>query len=127
MTREEAIDIIKCLAWHTRPDEEDVEQAIKALEQEEPCEDWRDIPSSEMTIEQARQAVRELRKYVLDNYLLSDSGDAVSRKAVLEALRTMYDTHIIETEDGDEYIDYNDTVYEIEKLPPVTPQPKEMM
>ena len=34
MTREEAIDIIKCLAWHTRPDEEDVEQAIKALEQE---------------------------------------------------------------------------------------------
>lgn len=38
MTREEAIDIIKCLAWHTRPDEEDIEQAIKALEQE-PCED----------------------------------------------------------------------------------------
>ena len=53
--------------------------------------------------------------------------DAIRRQAVLEALRTMYDTHIIETEDGDEYIDYNDTVYEIEKLPPVTPQPKEMM
>ena len=34
MTREEAIDIIKCLAWHTRPSEEDIEQAIKALEQE---------------------------------------------------------------------------------------------
>ena len=34
MTREEAIDIIKCLAWHTRPDKESVEQAIKALEQE---------------------------------------------------------------------------------------------
>ena len=34
MTREKAIDIIRCLAWHTRPDEEDVEQAIKALEQE---------------------------------------------------------------------------------------------
>ena len=39
MTREEAIDIIKCLAWHTRPDEEDVERAIKALEQQ-PCEDY---------------------------------------------------------------------------------------
>ena len=38
MTREEAIDIIKCLAWHTRPNEEDVEQAIKTLEQE-PCSD----------------------------------------------------------------------------------------
>lgn len=34
MTNEEAIDIIKCLAWHTRPNEEDIEQAIKALEQE---------------------------------------------------------------------------------------------
>lgn len=34
MTREEAIDIIKCLAWHTRPDEKDIEQAIKTLEQE---------------------------------------------------------------------------------------------
>ena len=34
MTKEEAIDVIKSLAWHTRPNEEDVEQAIKALEQE---------------------------------------------------------------------------------------------
>lgn len=34
MTKENAIDIIKCLAWHTRPSEEDVEQAIKTLEQE---------------------------------------------------------------------------------------------
>ena len=31
MLREEAIDIIKCLAWHTRPNEKDVEQAIKTL------------------------------------------------------------------------------------------------
>lgn len=34
MTNNEAIDIIKCLAWHTRPNEEDIEQAIKALEQQ---------------------------------------------------------------------------------------------
>lgn len=34
MRNEEAIDIIKCLAWHTRPNEEDIEQAIQALEQE---------------------------------------------------------------------------------------------
>jgi hypothetical protein len=33
----------------------------KALEQE-PCDDWYDIPSDEMTFEQARQAVRDLRK-----------------------------------------------------------------
>ena len=32
MTREEAIDIVKCLAWHDlRPSEEDIEQAIEAL------------------------------------------------------------------------------------------------
>ena len=50
--------------------------------------------------------------------------DAISRQAVLDVLRTMYDTHIVELDNGDEYIDYNDTVYEIEQLPPVTPQPK---
>ena len=33
MTNSEAIDIIKCLAWHTRPNEEDIEQAIEALKQ----------------------------------------------------------------------------------------------
>lgn len=39
MTREEAIDIVKCIAWHDlRPSEEDIEQAIESLEQE-PCED----------------------------------------------------------------------------------------
>ena len=38
MTKEQAIDIIKCLAWHTRPNEEEIEQAIKALEQQ-PSED----------------------------------------------------------------------------------------
>jgi hypothetical protein len=66
MTREDAIDIIKCLAWHTRPDEEDVEQAIKALEQES-CEDWYDVPSNEMTLEQARQAVTDLRKKLAEH------------------------------------------------------------
>lgn len=40
MTKEKAIDIIKCLAWHRRPDEEDVEQAIKALEQEPRKGEW---------------------------------------------------------------------------------------
>ena len=38
MTKEEAIDIIKCLAWHARPNEEDIEQAIEALKTQ-PSED----------------------------------------------------------------------------------------
>ena len=33
MTAKQAIDIIKCLAWHKRPSEEEIEDAIKALEQ----------------------------------------------------------------------------------------------
>lgn len=37
-----------------------LEMVIKALEQE-PCEDWYDVPSNEMTLEQARQAVKDLR------------------------------------------------------------------
>ena len=40
MTREEAIDVFKCLAWHTRPDEEVIEQAIKALKQEPKTEQF---------------------------------------------------------------------------------------
>lgn len=39
MTREKAIDIFKCLAYHNlRPSEEEIDEAIKALEQK-PCED----------------------------------------------------------------------------------------
>ena len=40
--------------------------AIKALEQE-PCEDWYDVPSNEMTLEQARQAVTDLRKKLAEH------------------------------------------------------------
>ena len=44
MTREEAIDVFKCLAWHTRPDEEVIEQAIKALKQEPKTGHWIEHP-----------------------------------------------------------------------------------
>ena len=40
MTNSEAIDIIKCWAWHTKPDEEDIEQAIKVLEQQQKVGRW---------------------------------------------------------------------------------------
>lgn len=91
MTREEVV--------------EEIENAVGLIKQN--GKDWldeRDIPFLESVIKALEQ---------------EPCGDAISRQAVLEALRAMYDTHIIETEDGDEYIDYNDTVYEIEKLPPV--------
>lgn len=37
------------------------DDVLKILEQQ-PCEDWYDVPSDEMTLEQARQAVKDLRK-----------------------------------------------------------------
>ena len=41
MTNEEAIDIIKCLAYHNlRPSEEEIDEAIKALEQESKTGYW---------------------------------------------------------------------------------------
>lgn len=60
MTREDAIDVIKCLAWHRRPNEEDIEQAIKALKQE-PCDDCI-----------SREAVRQLICKNNDKYGYSD-------------------------------------------------------
>lgn len=50
---------------------------IEALEQE-PCEDWHDIPSEEMTLEQARQAVKDLRKKLAEH---------LEQKPVLDKIR----------------------------------------
>ncbi len=54
MTKEEAIDIFKCVAYHDRPNEEDIEQAIKTLKQESKTGHWleKDVSSiKETTIE----------------------------------------------------------------------------
>ncbi len=42
----------------------------EAIEQK-PCDEWYDVPSDEMTLEQARQAVRDLRKK-LAKYLMQE-------------------------------------------------------
>ena len=91
MTREQAIAYFKrhldlyCVDGISREAEE---MAIKALEQQ-PCEDWYDIPSNEMNLKQARQAVRDLRKFVMDNHILpklQSCEDAVSRQAVKDII-----------------------------------------
>lgn len=61
------------------------EEAIKALEQE-PCEDWYDVPSNEMTLEQARQAVKDLRKKLAEYLEQQPCEDCISRQAVLEGI-----------------------------------------
>ena len=47
-----------------------LDMAIKTLEQE-PCEDWYDLPADEMTFKQARQAVKDLR-IMLAEYLTQE-------------------------------------------------------
>lgn len=90
MTREEASFILANIDRRVCDDElsEALDMAIKALEQE-PCEDWHDIPSNEMNLAQARQAVRDLRKFVMDNHILpklQSCEDAVSRQSVKDII-----------------------------------------
>ena len=63
MTIEEAIEVLaQDLPCEIDKDlSEAMTMAIEALE-EKSCEDWYDVPSNEMTLEQARQAVKDLRK-----------------------------------------------------------------
>jgi hypothetical protein len=78
----------------------------KRLKEQELNEDWHDTPSGEMTLEQARQAVRELRKYVMDK-----SKDMINRQTVKEQM-IKYGFHASDM-----------TVTEfVEDLPPVNPQ-----
>ena len=121
MTNEEAIDIIKCLAWHTRPDEEDIQQAIKALEQE-PCDDWYDVPSDDMTLEQAKQAVKDLREKLAEYLEQNPYEEAVSRKKVLETIEDCNSDGLkgifCSYNDGKRFEKY------IMELPSVTPKEK---
>ena len=63
MTRDEASFILANIDRRVCDDElnDALDMAIKALEQE-PCEDWYDVPSNEMILERARQASKDLRK-----------------------------------------------------------------
>lgn len=49
-------------------------------------------------------------------------SDLISRQAAIDALRTCYDTETITMDNGDEYINYDDAVGEIEQLPPAQPE-----
>lgn len=49
-------------------------------------------------------------------------GDYISRQMAIDALRTCYDTETITMDNGDEYINYDDAVGEIEQLPSIQPE-----
>lgn len=50
------------------------------------------------------------------------ADDTISRQAVFDALRTCYDTETVTMSNGDEYINYEDALGEIEQLPPAQPK-----
>lgn len=143
MTREEQTisNLKKLKSFHNGSYGTDIDRAIKVLEQE-PCEDWYDVPSNEMTLGQARQAVKDLRKKLKEhleqepcdeygNYKYPNDieltepntatsipcGDAISRQAVEKI-----------TWEEPSYTDALNVLTEvrdkIRALPPVNPQPK---
>lgn len=78
--------------------------------------DWRDVPSDEMTLEQAQQAVRDLRKILAEYLEQKPCDDAISRKAVDELSKELVHT----TRDK---ADFLCNFWErLQKLPSVTPQ-----
>lgn len=122
MTKEERISALANLryvkSWKDKKGlaDETINTCIKALEQE-PCEDWYDVPSDEMTLEQARQAVKDLRKKLAEYLEKNPCGDAISRQAVEKI-----------TWEEPSYTDALNVLTEVRDkvraLPPVTPQPK---
>lgn len=118
MTREEAIKELKQFSGTTRLRLSAnfwvaLNMAIKALEQEN-CEDWYDTPSDEMTLEQARKAVKDLRKKIREYLEQEPCEDCVSRQAVLSLFNKSA------------YYSWEMCLLKrnIEELPPVTPTHK---
>ena len=125
MTKEEAIDIIKCLAWHTRPDEEDIEQAINVLKQEH-CEELDFIqPHKKIVVNlevcnmrNATQIEREgIEQYI--EGIAEHCEDCVSRQAVLEQTYNWSKDEFLRVTNPFDYLRKK-----INSLPPVTPEEK---
>ena len=118
MTREEFRDYVEFLRSQDEISYDVYSGLIDGIDvlEQEPCDDWYDVPSDGMTLEQARQAVKDLRKK-LAAYLDQDPGeDAISRQAVLD---------INESHHGQMPNHINHQIWqEIKDLKPVNPQPK---
>ena len=122
MTREEAKAYAKRVIDLGLNDETQAfcEVVLEVLEQE-PCEDWHDVPSDEMTLGQARQAVKDLRKKLAEYLWQTPCKDAISRQEVLDVIERWL-----------ECSGYNEAERHIMRAvqsvlydsPSVTPQPK---
>ena len=95
------------------------DRVTSELEQQ-PCEDWYDVPSNEMTLEQARQAVKDLRKKLAEYLEQQPCEDAVSRQAVHDLIAELLSDYL--HDEDREKIEKLDV--KIEDLEPVTPKSK---
>ena len=86
-TRESAID---WLQFYLSTDE--INNLIKALSTE-PCEDWYDVPSDEMTLGQARRAVKDLRKKLSEHLEQEPILDKI--RAEIEQVKSIMNEEII--------------------------------
>lgn len=119
--REKAIDLLDNLLGMVEDNQDnDYDKALKmGIEslRKEPCEDWHDIYSDEMTLEQSRQAVRDLRGKLAECLRKEPCADAISRKAVLNTIRDWWKTVMM--------ADGKPTLCDsIRELPTVTPTQK---
>ena len=98
----------------------------------EPCEDWYDVPSDEMTLGQARQAVKDLRKKLAE-YLGQQTceeakeemgntldNNLINRQAVHDLIAELLSDYL--HDEDREKIEELDV--KIEDLPSVTPKEK---
>ena len=87
--------------------------------EQQPCKDWHDVPSDEMTLEQARQAVKDLRKKLAEYLWQEPCEDFISRKMAIEAIKEIQP---IDTEYDSTLYDKVDVMYILHSLPSVKPQ-----
>ncbi len=91
-----------------------IREWVEIIAKQDPSEDWHDVPSDEMTLEQARQAVEDLRKKLVE-YLRQEPCeykpfiiDKPKDEDMLKLLRTFQNQKVL--------------VAEHDCLPSVTPQ-----
>ena len=68
------------------------------------------------------EAIKLLEKPETDCSEIPNNSDTISRQQTIDALRTCYDTDTVTMDNGDEYINYEDAVGEIEQLPSIQPE-----
>lgn len=136
MTREEAIDIVKCLAWHDlRPSEEDIEQAIEALSEPTKTgtdEMWQEFESQllreihtpmtmdyDSSIRMAEMGIKEvLNKW---KYRLSEPKTEPTCEDVISREQAIRATYGFERYTGIDEAPYEYTETILRKLPTATP------